>query len=57
MTNQTNYTNLSSMISDPIVRAAFKRAERDYPKSFAVAIEPKRTLSGGAAEHRDLELV
>lgn len=51
-------TLLSSLISNPTVRAAFQRAERDYGRGFAVLNEPKRTLDGGAAECvRELELV
>ena len=41
---------LSSLIRDPIVRAAFERAERDYGQSFAIPDEPPLTLDGGAAE-------
>jgi hypothetical protein len=40
----------SSLIRDPVVRAAFERAERDYGQSFAIPDEPPLTLDGGAAE-------
>jgi hypothetical protein len=41
---------LSSLIRDPIVRAAFERAERDYGQTFAIPDEPPLTLDGGTAE-------
>lgn len=47
---------LSSLFSDPYVRAAFWRAERDQGETFAVPADRPRQLDGGAAE-RVLELV
>jgi hypothetical protein len=41
---------LSALIKDPIVRAAFQRAERDYGQSFAIPDDPPNELDGGAAE-------
>jgi hypothetical protein len=41
---------VSALIRDPIVRAAFERAERDYGQTFAIPDDPPVTLSGGAAE-------
>ena len=35
-TNQISTTKLSDLIRDPIVRAAFQRAERDYGQAFAI---------------------
>jgi hypothetical protein len=35
-------------IRDPMVRAAFRRAERDLGLAFAVPRDPPRTLDGGA---------
>jgi hypothetical protein len=29
-------SRLSSLIQDPLVRSAFKRAERDYSKAFSI---------------------
>lgn len=47
---------LSQMFTDPDVRAAFWRAERDAGTAFAVPADRPRTLTGGAAE-RVLEVV
>ena len=41
---------LSSLIRDPMVRAAFERAERDNGAAFAVPCPPVRDLDGGNAE-------
>jgi hypothetical protein len=41
---------LSTLIRDPVVRAAFERAERDYGQTFAIPDDPPHTLNGGAAE-------
>jgi hypothetical protein len=41
---------LSSLIRDPIVRAAFQRAERDYGQTFAIPDDPLPALHDGAAE-------
>jgi hypothetical protein len=43
-------TRISSLIRDPVVRAAFQRAERDYGQTFAVPDDPPHALDGGAAE-------
>jgi hypothetical protein len=50
-------TKLSSLIRDPIVRAAFERAERDYGQTFAIPNDRPKVLVGGAAERvRELEV-
>lgn len=41
---------LSSLIRDPIVRAAFERAERDYGQTFAIPDDPPDVLDGGTTE-------
>jgi hypothetical protein len=41
---------LSSLFTDPVVRSAFERAERDGGHLFAVPAQPPRVLDGGAAE-------
>ncbi len=41
---------LSDLFTDPVVRSAFERAERDGGHLFAVPAQPPRTLDGGAAE-------
>jgi hypothetical protein len=49
--NSTGFaTGLSSLIRDPIVRAAFQRAERDYGQSFAIPNDRPKVLVGDAAE-------
>ena len=57
----TRPVRLSSLIRDPILRAVFERAERDYGQSFAIPDEPIPALDGGAAEpageHLDVEVV
>jgi hypothetical protein len=52
-------TNLSSLIRDPFVRAAFEAAERDGLATPAVLIDNPPSLDGGAAvaSDRELELV
>lgn len=40
---------LSSMFADPVVRAAFQRAERDNGAAFAIPAPNSPVLSGGAA--------
>lgn len=42
--------SLSSLIRDPFVRAAFRRAEDDGLSPSPVAVDHPRTLDGGAAE-------
>lgn len=51
-----NTTSLSQLFTDPRLRAAFSRAERDQGDAFAVPAERPRILTGGAVE-RVLELV
>src|SRR5437016_877997 len=48
----TAVVRLSTLIRDPVVRAAFERAERDYGQTFAIPDDPPHTLNGGAAELR-----
>jgi hypothetical protein len=51
-------TKLSDLIRDPIVREAFRRAERDFGQAFAVPTDRPQVLNGGAAERvRELEVV
>jgi hypothetical protein len=47
---------LSSLFTDPMLRAAFARAEQDGTAPLAVMVDRPRVLTGGAAE-RVLELV
>jgi hypothetical protein len=55
--NRISTTKLSDLIRDPIVRAAFQRAERDYGQAFAVPTDRPQVLNGGAAERvRELEV-
>jgi hypothetical protein len=42
-------TNLSSLIRDPFVRAAFEAAERDGLAPLAVLVDNPPSLDGGAA--------
>lgn len=42
-------TPLSSMFSDPMVRAAFQSAERDNGAAFAIPAPKPPVLAGGAA--------
>jgi hypothetical protein len=46
---------LSSLISDPFVRAAFERSERDQGFACAIPAAPDPELDGGAAEQIELE--
>ncbi len=41
---------LSNLFTDPVVRSAFERAERDGGATFAVPAVSLRVLDGGAAE-------
>jgi hypothetical protein len=43
---------LSSLFTDPRVRDAFRRAERDHGAAFAVPAPSPHLLGGGAAELR-----
>jgi hypothetical protein len=45
---------LSELFTDPLVRAAFRRAEDDG-HAFAVPASPPRTLEGGAAVRPAIE--
>lgn len=50
-----NSTNLSSIVRDPFVRAAFERAERDgLAPTAAVETDQPRNLDGGAMASREL---
>jgi hypothetical protein len=44
--SKTTTTRLSSLISDPFVRSAFERAERDEGPTPAIQDEPKAPQSG-----------
>jgi hypothetical protein len=46
-----NRLQISLMIRDPFVAAAFKAAEDDGLAPDLVGIDQPRTLDGGAAEH------
>jgi hypothetical protein len=48
-------TNLSSLIRDPFVRAAFEAAERDGLAPLAVLIDAPPSLDGGAVATVDRE--
>jgi hypothetical protein len=48
--NNTPHWRVSELIKDPIVRADFERAERDYGQAFAIPDDPPNKLDGGAAE-------
>ena len=48
--NRISTTKLSDLIRDPIVRAAFQRAERAYGQAFAIPNDLPQVLPGGAAE-------
>jgi hypothetical protein len=41
---------LSTLFADPMIRDAFRRAERDHGEAFAVPAPAPRLLVGGAAE-------
>ena len=51
-----NYTRLSQLIRDPLVRAAFEAAERDGLAPLAVLIDTPPSLNGGQAVAFDREL-
>ncbi len=53
--HHTTNTNLSSLIVDPFVRAAFEAAERDGLAPLAVLNEVPPSLDGGAAVAFDRE--
>jgi hypothetical protein len=49
--NSTGFaTRISALIKDPVVRAAFERAERDCGQTFAIPNDRPKVLDGGAAE-------
>lgn len=54
----SNHTTkpLSSLIRDPFVAAAFRRAEDDGLASEPLAVDQPRTLGGGAAVRPELEM-
>lgn len=45
---------ISLYITDPTIRAAFERAERDLPPTLAALPDPCPTLTGGAACDREV---
>jgi hypothetical protein len=49
-------TNLSSLIRDPFVQAAFEAAERDGLAPLAVLVDNPPSLDGGAVAALDREL-
>jgi hypothetical protein len=49
-----NTTPLSAMFTDPTLRAAFERAERDGTAPLAVAADRPRILTGGGVAVREL---
>ena len=53
------HQRISTLFTDPYLRAAFERAERDIPGDFALVSSPTNpTLTDGAVERvRELELV
>jgi hypothetical protein len=53
--NSNHITNLSDLIRDPFVRAAFEAAERDGLAPLAVLIDTPPSLDGGAAAAFDRE--
>jgi hypothetical protein len=57
--NAHHTTNLSSLIRDPFVRAAFEAAERDGLAPLGVLIDTPPVLDSGTAAtcDRELELV
>jgi hypothetical protein len=53
MANQHSTTPLSNLIRDPMVRDAFRRAERDSGAAYAVpAPKPPKLTDGAAAKPR-----
>jgi hypothetical protein len=48
-----SYHKISDLLTDPILRAVFQRAERDYGQTFAIPDEPRPVLDAGAAERID----
>jgi hypothetical protein len=53
--NTHHTTNLSPLIRDPFVRAAFEAAERDGLAPLAVLIDLSPSLDGGQAVALDRE--
>jgi hypothetical protein len=47
-------SRLSSLFRDPLVADAFRRAERDNGKAFAIVPVRPITLAGGAAENMEM---
>lgn len=45
---------LSTLIRDPSVAAAFRRAERDSGQAFAIPSPRRPVLVGGAAQKREM---
>lgn len=46
-------TEISDLIRDPVLKAAWRRAELDYGQTFAIPDEPRPVLDAGAAERVD----
>lgn len=55
MAQATDNFRISSFISNPLIRAAFERAERDLPPAHVMSERPRPVLTGGEAV-RVLEL-
>jgi hypothetical protein len=53
--NSNHITNLSALIVDPFVRAAFQAAERDGLAPLAVLVDTPPSLDGGAVVAFDRE--
>jgi hypothetical protein len=53
MATQQN-TALSQLFTDPMLRSAFARAERDGTAPLAVVADRPRILTGGAVAAREL---
>lgn len=49
MPKATDNFRISSFICNPVIRAAFERAERDLPPAPVVADRPRPVLTGGDA--------
>lgn len=50
MTNPKFISPLSKLFNDPLVRAAFERAEREQGGAFVVPVNPVDMNGGAAAE-------
>lgn len=45
---------ISDYITNPTIRAAFERGERDLPPAPALAPEPRPTLTGGTTFDKEV---